>query len=302
MKLHDKKRLRLQRATATIAVLFALFSIPGCGQENSINDPATFSFMKARFPTGDAIMACERDCIGRYGYNRMALQQLYETQDWNNLADKLLTIGDDNDQSWFYLASAAQGLGYDDAAQKYYFRSLSAHFRCKGALNLCDGLDLPALTEARLEDLDHTLETTPEFAQLSAPVSPATSATKIQMVNNHGILLVPGRIDGKIPLIFAIDSGASTVNIPLGVALLLLHMGALKKDDFIARGAVEIGNGAMVPTIIFKIESLRVGNVTVENVTGSISNGSGPVLLGQSFLTHFSSWSIDNAHGVLVLQ
>ena len=36
-----------------------------------------------------------------------------------------------------------------------------------------------------------------------------------------------------------------------------------------------------------------VGDVVVENVTGSVAPAQGSLLLGQSFLGRFKSWSID---------
>jgi hypothetical protein len=40
----------------------------------------------------------------------------------------------------------------------------------------------------------------------------------------------------------------------------------------------------------------------VENVTGSLAPVQGILLLGQSFLSHFKSWSIDNTTHALVLN
>jgi hypothetical protein len=45
-----------------------------------------------------------------------------------------------------------------------------------------------------------------------------------------------------------------------------------------------------------------VGNREATNVTASIAPTKGALLLGQSFLRQFGSWSIDNRGGVLVLD
>jgi predicted aspartyl protease len=47
---------------------------------------------------------------------------------------------------------------------------------------------------------------------------------------------------------------------------------------------------------------MRVGNRTVENVAGSITTVEGSLLLGQSFLGRFKSWSIDNGKKALLLE
>ena len=49
----------------------------------------------------------------------------------------------------------------------------------------------------------------------------------------------------------------------------------------------------------FFIRSLRVGNTVVQNVKAGVVSSKGSLLLGQSFLERFKSWSIDNTKGGL---
>jgi len=44
-----------------------------------------------------------------------------------------------------------------------------------------------------------------------------------------------------------------------------------------------------------------VGDIMLENVVGSVANVKGSLLLGQSFLSRFPSWSVDNATHSLML-
>jgi predicted aspartyl protease len=44
-----------------------------------------------------------------------------------------------------------------------------------------------------------------------------------------------------------------------------------------------------------------MNKLVIENVTGSVASAAGELLLGQSFLGRFRSWSIDNAKQALVL-
>jgi hypothetical protein len=53
---------------------------------------------------------------------------------------------------------------------------------------------------------------------------------------------------------------------------------------------------------MFRIRSLKVGDQVLENVLGSEAPASAILLLGQSFLSRFRSWSIDNQRKVLVLE
>ena len=60
--------------------------------------------------------------------------------------------------------------------------------------------------------------------------------------------------------------------------------------------------GSKVPSARFRIRSLNVGGKIVENVTAVIALGEAEILLGQSFLSRFKSWSVDNQRHVLKLE
>jgi predicted aspartyl protease len=47
---------------------------------------------------------------------------------------------------------------------------------------------------------------------------------------------------------------------------------------------------------------MKVGDREINNVTGSVAKIEGSLLLGQSFLSRFKSWSIDNERGLLLLK
>jgi DNA invertase Pin-like site-specific DNA recombinase len=63
-----------------------------------------------------------------------------------------------------------------------------------------------------------------------------------------------------------------------------------------------LADGSKVPSQTFRIRSLKVGNQVLENVNGSIASVNGSLLLGQSFLGRFRSWSVDNSRHALLLS
>ena len=93
---------------------------------------------------------------------------------------------------------------------------------------------------------------------------------------------------------FVIDSGAASVSIPADVVLTLTRTGTLRDTDFLGEQTYVLADGSKVPSKTFRIRSLMVGNKTLENVVGSVAPVQGTLLLGQSFLSRFKSWSIDN--------
>ena len=73
-------------------------------------------------------------------------------------------------------------------------------------------------------------------------------------------------------------------------------------EDFLGEQTYVLADGSKVPSHQFRIRSLKVGNKTVENVVGSIASVNATILLGQSFLSKFKSWSVDNEQHTLILR
>jgi len=289
------------RIAQWLGAMLVTASLAGCGQQSSISDPQTLDLMKQRFADGDAMMACGLGCAGNYGFHRQELQQLYQDQDWPGLESRLLIIGQDGDQSWFYLAAAAEGQGYDSAAQLYYFRSLASRFQCRRPLNVCDGLDLPSLTFSQLGALDAKLQQSAAFAPLN-PSPAAKGDVAVKLISDHGIMKAPVLLDGTLPLLMTVDSGDSVVTLPEGAVILLVHDKLVQKQDILGVGSVQLGDGSVVPAFGFRIKRLQIGGIVLHDVVGATSPGPGQLLLGQSFLSKFKSWSIDNGQSALVLS
>jgi predicted aspartyl protease len=135
----------------------------------------------------------------------------------------------------------------------------------------------------------------------SSSSSSPSGATLIPVKAQGGTYVVPVLINKAITLSFVIDSGASDVSIPADVVLTLVRSGTLQHSDFIGTKTYRLADGSTVPSATFRIRSLTVNNLVIENVEGSVANVKGDLLLGQSFLSRFKSWSIDNAKQALVL-
>ena len=117
-----------------------------------------------------------------------------------------------------------------------------------------------------------------------------------------GTYVVPVLINNAITLDFVVDSGAADVSIPADVVMMLMRTGTLKETDFLDEKTYVLADGSKVPSQTFRIRSLKVGSKILENVNGSIAPVQGSLLLGQSFLSRFRSWSVDNAKHALLLS
>jgi len=133
-----------------------------------------------------------------------------------------------------------------------------------------------------------------------APTSTALISIPMQM--QGGIYVVPVLINDAITLDFIVDSGAADVSIPADVVMTLMRTGTLRDSDFLGEKTYVLADGSEVPSQTFRIRSLKVGNRVLENVNGSVASVKGSLLLGQSFLSQFRSWSVDNARHALLLS
>jgi clan AA aspartic protease (TIGR02281 family) len=124
----------------------------------------------------------------------------------------------------------------------------------------------------------------------------------IAMENLGGVYQVPIRINDTITLDAIVDSGATDVGVPADVVLTLIRSKTISSEDFIGTQTYMLADGSKVPSQRFTIKSLKVGNKTLENVVASIVSVNAQILLGQSFLSRFSSWSIDNKEHTLILN
>jgi hypothetical protein len=138
--------------------------------------------------------------------------------------------------------------------------------------------------------------------RLTDPPVAVLRASEVVLIKEAGTFKIPVLINGVITLHFVLDSGASDVSIPADVVMTLMRTGTLRESDFLGRQTYTLADGSRVPSEIFRIRELKVGDRTIQNVVGSVANVKGSLLLGQSFLSKFNSWSIDNGRQVLILR
>ena len=150
------------------------------------------------------------------------------------------------------------------------------------------------------------------YAQASPTILPApppqqggdnlASLSFVPLEEFRGTFLVPVTINEQLTLRFVIDSGASDVVIPSDVISTLRRTGTIEASDFLGNGEYILADGSRVSYDRYRIRTLRINNVLLENVAAITSPQSGSLLLGQSFLSRFDYWSIDNSRHLLLLK
>jgi predicted aspartyl protease len=126
--------------------------------------------------------------------------------------------------------------------------------------------------------------------------------TGVALQIEGGTFVVLVLVNGAIKLDFIIDSGSADVSVPADVVMTLIRTGTIGNGDFRGSTTYRLADGSTLPSPNFNIRSLKVGNLYLKNVMGSVSPVNGTPLLGQSFLSRFRSWSIDNRRQVLILN
>jgi len=138
-----------------------------------------------------------------------------------------------------------------------------------------------------------------------SPPLPHTTDSRegtVAMEKVGGVYVVPVSFNGAITLDAIVDSGASDVSVPADVVMTLMRTKTISDQDFLGAQTYILADGSKVPSARFRIRSLKVGGNTIESVEASIASSEAVILLGQSFLGRFRSWSVDNDKHVLILK
>lgn len=97
-----------------------------------------------------------------------------------------------------------------------------------------------------------------------------------------------------------LDSGASHIVIPLKLLAVLLERNDIEENQTISY--TKIANGDILATYTHNAPTLSIANNIVRNVTISAIEGDVNILIGQSLLSKFKSWEVDNDRSILILN
>ena len=151
--------------TATIGLMLA-----GCGQQSPAVDPAA---AVAQLSTGAPLLRCRAECVIDWRRAQPYAAQLEAMGRWSELAALVITVNYQDDLTLYYLARAADGLGYATAAINYYRQSTyisGTALSCQHESGVCGGVVLPNAALARIEALESE-------AKQPRPRPPRASAT-----------------------------------------------------------------------------------------------------------------------------
>lgn len=73
-----------------------------------------------KFQQGSIELTCNTECAAPFLLKRSSLKESHDNKSWRVLAMDTIKVGYRFDLSYYYLGTAAKGLGFDNAAKKYF--------------------------------------------------------------------------------------------------------------------------------------------------------------------------------------
>jgi clan AA aspartic protease (TIGR02281 family) len=98
-----------------------------------------------------------------------------------------------------------------------------------------------------------------------------------------------------------LDSGANIVALPQDLVDSLTKSGAIAASDVLGHSIYIAADGRHHKGTNLVLRQLTVGGHTVTNVRAMVAPAHTEPLLGQSFLSKFKSWTLDNRRHVLII-
>jgi hypothetical protein len=129
----------------------------GCVPQPTAVDPAA---AVARLRTGAPLLGCREPCVGLWQQAQPQAAQLAAAGRWAELAALVESTGYQDDLSLYYLALAAERLGYPGAAASYYRQSTyltRTSIGCQYLSRNCGGYVFPQAALVRLAAIERSL-------------------------------------------------------------------------------------------------------------------------------------------------
>lgn len=126
--------------------------------------------------------------------------------------------------------------------------------------------------------------------------------TRIKMQEEKGVRYIPIKINGQ-ELNFVFDTGASSICISTLEAMVLIKNGLLTEDDVLGQEGFMDATGRVSVGTKINLRTVQIGNRELNNVEATIiENPSAECLLGQTALSQFGTYKIDNTTKEIIFE
>ena len=106
-----------------------------------------------------------------------------------------------------------------------------------------------------------------------------------------------------LPLSMIFDTGASDVTISKVEADFMLKNNYLSKDDIKGKKLYQIADGGISEGTVITLKEVKIGEAILHNVDASVVRSQkAPLLLGESVLQKFGTFTVDNINSKLIIK
>ena len=125
---------------------------------------------------------------------------------------------------------------------------------------------------------------------------------RIKMSEENGVRYIPMKINGQ-ELNFIFDTGASSICISTLESWVLVKNGLLSENDVIGQQGFTDATGSFSVGAKINLKSVQIGNRELKNVEAIIiENPEAACLLGQTVLSRFGKYTIDNQNNEIIFK
>jgi clan AA aspartic protease (TIGR02281 family) len=129
------------------------------------------------------------------------------------------------------------------------------------------------------------------------------SPLQVNVKKKDGVFMIPIELNSILKIDFVFDTGASDVSISPDIALTLIKAGTIKENDWLKGVYYKFADGSVAKSKRFKLKTLKIGELILNDVICSIANSiDAPLLLGQSVIQRLGNYTFDNQNNILYIN
>jgi hypothetical protein len=171
--------MRNYRSLFALIAAFGVAGLAACAPQEATVSPEQ---RLAMISTGEPLLSCRANCLAAWRAAEPQAETLAADRRWTDLALLVLRVDYEDDLAVYYLAEAAQGMGYRTAAAGYYRQSIelsAGPASCAAYSGLCGGTSLPRAALARLAVLARAVPRRPPPPPAEKPAPKADPAAPV---------------------------------------------------------------------------------------------------------------------------
>ena len=225
-----------------------------------------------------------------------------EAIEWMN---KIIEADPDDDGNYYDMACLLSKMGRTEEALEAFQKCLSMGYCSFGHIEHDDDLDAIRDCQKFKEALEKAKERVSRMVSESGIETEGRAPETVEIAfqrQSGGTLEIPCQING-LPLQMIFDTGASDVTISSVEADFMLKNKYLSPKDIKGKQTYQVADGHLTEGTIITLKEIKVGDAVLRNVNASVvKSQNAPILLGQSAMEKFGSFTIDNDSSILIIR